>query len=99
MTIAQYKAIMDGKSFKEDVHYILAGENTKINSARFEKVELDEANQLLRCYLLSPKSTKDNPKYDESFVVDIAFVLAVQFKYKNGNELFQSINEASLIEY
>jgi len=91
MTNEQYKVIMEGKDFSKDVHYILAGENTKINSARFEKVELDEANSLLKAYL---------PEEDEpNFIVAMDFVLGVQFFAKNSSPLFNEINRALLTDY
>lgn len=99
MTIAQLDAIMNGKSFKDDVAYILAAENTKINSSRFAKIETDSENDLLEAYTLAPNSTEENPIYVKNFVVDMASVIAVQFKTKTNNGLFDDMNDSLLTDY
>jgi len=99
MTVSQFNAIMDGKSFKDDVVFILASENTKINSTRFEKVEIDEGNNLLKAYILHPKSTAENPIYVESFVIDLDHIIAFQFKNGFGNDLLNGLQNVMLTDY
>ena len=88
MTLAQYKAIMDGVNINEDVTYIFTAENTKIMTSVYPKIELDEGNELLKAYILHPKSTEKKPIYVLSFVCTVDSIFAVQFKLKDGVESF-----------
>jgi len=88
MTLAQYKAIMENVTdINKEVAYIFTAENTKIMTSRYPKIEIDEDNEILKAYILHPKSTEKNPIYVLSFTCTLDSIFAVQFNLRDGMEV------------
>jgi len=102
MTLAQYKTLMDGLDVNKDVAFIFTAENTKIMPERYPKIELDEANELLKAYIIHPGSKPDTPIYTLSFVCTLDSVFAIQFRIRDGvyttNEKGEKVFTPSLQE-
>jgi len=87
MTLAQYKAITaDVTDFNKEIDYIFTSENTKIQTDRYPKIELDEGNELIKAYSYHPKSTDKEKIYILSFVCTLDSVFAIHFKIQDGVE-------------
>ena len=89
MTLAQYKSIMANVTdINEEVAFIFTSENTKIMTDRYPKIEFDEANELIKAYILHPKSTKEKPIYLLSFVCTLDSVFSIRLNAPYSSQSF-----------